>query len=69
MTYLTYITPDPHAAPTRFGRPLSSTSKARQRLERLQQSLAYGEVRERLPTGKERLLAILTNDGRWLSAV
>jgi hypothetical protein len=69
MTYLTYITPDQNSAPTRFGRPLSSTSKARQRLERIQKDLAYGEVRERLPNGKERLLAILTNDGRWMSAV
>ena len=65
MTYLTYITPDPHAAPTRFGRPLAALQKARQRLERIQATLAYGEVRERLPSGSERLVAILTAD-RWL---
>lgn len=66
MTYLTYITPDPHAAPSRFGRPLKALQKARQRLERIQTTLAYGEVRERLPSGSERLVAILTAD-RWMT--
>lgn len=66
MTYLTYITPDPHAAPTRFGCPLTGLQKARQRLESIQTTLAYGEVRERLPSGAERLVAILTAD-RWMT--
>jgi hypothetical protein len=65
----TYITPDQNSAPTRFGAATKSLTKARQRLERIQKDLAYGEVRERLPNGKERLLAILTHDGRWLSAI